>query len=399
MVFPDSNNRSLEAFKAKMQAALEANKNKNKAAKAKKHQQALVTRQGMVKEILRTQRYLGLLPKKQDDSALPDIGNLAVEPIDVRAPSPHIFDSEPIFIAIDCEAWEKPPRPVTEVGVATLDTRDLEGWPPGPNGENWHQHIRGRHFRIIEWRDCINSEYVQGCPNTFEFGHSELVGQDSIGSMLASCFREPFSKKLSDGTTAGQAQSEEKRNIIVVGHDLSQDINYCHAIGFSILNRGNILDTLDTVNMHRAYSKTPTRAHLARSSRSSTSQAGTCTTRAMMPSTPCKPCSPSRSKLLRSVAAKKRRQSVRRRLRRERKRRWKLPKCGLRRIQRDGSLHLETMAVFRCPRRRRTTRQSPKVAGTMGCRAIRCRALIPLASTRLAAHHWMCEGAKRTLYQ
>lgn len=257
MVFPDSNNRSLEAFKAKMQAALEANKNKNKAAKAKKHQQALVTRQGMVKEILRTQRYLGLLPKKQDDSALPDIGNLAVEPIDVRAPSPHIFESEPIFIAIDCEAWEKPPRPVTEVGMATLDTRDLEGWPPGPNGENWHQHIRGRHFRIIEWRDCVNSEYVQGCPNAFEFGHSELVGQDSIGSMLASCFREPFSKKLSDGTTAGEAQSEEKRNIIVVGHDLSQDINYCHAIGFSILNRGNILDTLDTVNMHRAYSQDP----------------------------------------------------------------------------------------------------------------------------------------------
>ncbi|CAK4031612.1 hypothetical protein DOTSEDRAFT_58207 [Lecanosticta acicola] len=257
MVLPTSGDRSLEAFKAKMQAALDANKNKNKAMKAKKHQQALVTRQGMVKETLRAQRYLGLLPKKQDESQqqMPDITNLPMEPLDESRPCPHSFDSEPIFIAIDCEAWEKPPRPVTEIGVATLDTRDLKGIAPGLNGESWHQYIRGRHFRIIEYKNYTNSEYIQGCPDRFEFGDSEFVGNDSISSVLASCFREPFSKK--DEAPSAEGEEPEKRNIVIVGHDLGQDITYCHNIGFSVLNRGNILDTVDTVNMHRAYSKDP----------------------------------------------------------------------------------------------------------------------------------------------
>lgn len=63
MVLPDGPDRSVEAFKAKMDAAAEASKAKSKRAKAFKKQEFVVKRQGMVKETLRAQRYLGLLPK------------------------------------------------------------------------------------------------------------------------------------------------------------------------------------------------------------------------------------------------------------------------------------------------------------------------------------------------
>lgn len=186
---------------------------------------------------------------------LPDISNLAIQSVDPAKPAPHPFDNEPIFIAIDAEAYEKPPRMVTEVGVATLDTRDLQGHAPGEVGKEWHEHIRARHFRVNEYKDLVNHDYIQGCPGSFEFGDSEFVVKNNMASVIASCFRQPFSKKNSQDV--GTDEEPEKRNIILVGHDLGQDINYCRELGFGVLNRGNILDTVDTVNLYRTYSKDP----------------------------------------------------------------------------------------------------------------------------------------------
>ncbi|KXS97529.1 hypothetical protein AC578_4590 [Pseudocercospora eumusae] len=266
MSIPTNGDRSLEAFREKMAAVAEISKKRKKGANARRHQEALVKRQDMVRQSLRGQRYLGLHPKNDTESLLPDITSLTVSAIDHNQPAPYPFDGEPILIAIDCEAWEESPRMVTEIGLATLDTRDLKGVPPGENGEDWHQFIRGRHLRVIEYKDYVNYKFVWGCPNNFEFGKTEWVSLDNLSSMLASCFREPYSKpksKESDFPALGadpknnNSTPPETRNLILVGHDVMQDIEYLDKVGFRIHEHTKFIDTQDTVNMYRTYNQEP----------------------------------------------------------------------------------------------------------------------------------------------
>jgi len=249
--------RDLEAFKAKMNDAVEIAKAKSKAQKKDRQEAASRRKLEAGKQVLRAQRYLGLMPKKEED-LMPGMASLSIATIEPSKPSPHPFDLDVIIICIDCEAYERYPKLVTEVGVATLDTRDLSGDAPGTTGTDWHKHIRGRHFRIIEYKHLVNRDFCEGAEELFDFGQTEFVGKDHVASVLTSCFHQPFSKRQEDGsaaTTSWVDGEEEKRNIILLGHDVAQDINYLKTIGFSVLNRGNLLEVLDTAEMYKAYSQ------------------------------------------------------------------------------------------------------------------------------------------------
>lgn len=192
---------------------------------------------------------------------MPDLSVPSISPIDVSKPAPHAFDEDAVIIAIDVESFERAHHLITEVGVATLDTRDLLDVPPGRVGEEWHKHIRGRHFRIIEHKHLNNTDFVRGCADRFEFGTSEFVSLANMPHFLASCFNEPFSKvpDVQDFPALGDSVGPEtpKRKIILLGHDIDQDINYLRKLGFSPLNRGNLLEVLDTAHMYRAYTREP----------------------------------------------------------------------------------------------------------------------------------------------
>jgi hypothetical protein len=253
---------ALEAFKAKMDEAAEASKNKSKVNKSRKHGEVVLQRQDMVRRNLRAQRYLALLGQEKDKNAESDLIDLGVPSLFKDGPSAHAFDADVIFIAVDVEAKERASHEITEVGVATLDTRDLHGIVPGAAGTNWHKHIRARHFRISEHRNHVNREFVQGYPDNFDFGTSEFVNLADIGRALTSCFHEPFSRP--DSSVATPRKSGETRNLVIVGHDLGQDVNYCRKLGFDIFNRGNIYDRLDTSSMYRAYQNEPNATSLGR---------------------------------------------------------------------------------------------------------------------------------------
>jgi hypothetical protein len=187
---------------------------------------------------------------------LPESIDPSVKVQNVEEPAPYPCDSDVIIIAIDVEAYEKAHHIITEVGVSTLDTRDLKGTAPGVNGQNWQQFVRARHFRINEHKAYVNGEFVHGCPERFEFGTSEMAGLQEMPSKLTRCFHEPFSKPgSSDPEGPVHDDPEHRRNIVLLGHDVEQDVQYCHRLGFSVLGRGNMLSIMDTRAMYQAYTR------------------------------------------------------------------------------------------------------------------------------------------------
>ena len=126
-----TSNPELEAFQEKMELAYEISKNKSKAGKAKRQNENVAKRQNMVRSLQRAQRYLGLAPRNED-SLLPNAAHLSISPFDYDKLPKFAFDLDVVFISIDVEAYEKPPRQITEVGVATLDVRDLRASEQGP---------------------------------------------------------------------------------------------------------------------------------------------------------------------------------------------------------------------------------------------------------------------------
>ena len=63
-----------------------------------------------------------------------------------------------------------------------------------------------------------------------------MVGRDGSGSQ----YLPPVNDSL------------PKRNIILVGHEISADIQYLRSIGYDVSNLSNLLEAIDTVDIFRA---------------------------------------------------------------------------------------------------------------------------------------------------
>ncbi|KAI9816462.1 MAG: hypothetical protein M1827_001594 [Pycnora praestabilis] len=274
--------RSLAAFKKKMELAVEATKNKSKASNAKKKLERDQRKQSWVRLLKRTQRYLGVRPRcsshPRDQSdydgrpdstweehqavtkVIPDAETLSPAAVNVDEPVNFPFDSSVVFISVDVEAYERDHHKITEIGISTLDTRDLKDIAPGDGGKNWHRNIRARHFRIIEHGHLHNTEFVSGCADKFEFGQSEWISIKDAKQVLSTCFQPPFSRinsedpksPIEEETRAWNEDPEEKRNIVLVGHDTSMDIKYLQGMGYNPLNLSNLLEISDTASLFRA---------------------------------------------------------------------------------------------------------------------------------------------------
>ncbi|KAE9965483.1 hypothetical protein BLS_007620 [Venturia inaequalis] len=244
--------RSREAFRALVENALVANKAKNRQSKEVRRVARVEKQKDMGKQLKRAQRYLGVRPKKEmiEEQAAP-----AIPAIDYSQPAPYPFENSPVFVCIDVEAYERSNKIITEIGVATLDTLDLIGVPPGVSGKNWQSKIRARHFRIKEHQSYRNGEFVSDAADQFEYGDSEFISLKDAPATIANCFKPPFSS--SDGTEAGEGEEKEKRNIIFVAHDVNSDIQFLRQVGYDPLNLSNLLETLDTALLYRAHKRDP----------------------------------------------------------------------------------------------------------------------------------------------
>ena len=291
--------RSFPAFKLKMEAALQAGRNRTKASKEKKKTARVIEKKGCCAQLKRTQCYLGVRPQWKisvDPHSIPGLSWLELQEaikeheaakterqqlIDSSKPVPHNFYENVVFICVDVESYERHRKTITEVGISTLDTNDIMDLAPGDGGEAWMKKIRSRHFRIKEHSHLNNTEFVTGCADRFEkdFGVSEWISIDEAPQVIASCFRAPFSgpsaiknsadksdihessqsnlaiSDLSPDSTPLEHSNESKplRKIVLVGHDIKVDVEYLHNMGYDVNNLSNLLEAIDTIDLYRAF--------------------------------------------------------------------------------------------------------------------------------------------------
>ncbi|KAL2000863.1 hypothetical protein VTN02DRAFT_2551 [Thermoascus thermophilus] len=303
--------RSFAAFRKKIETGLDATKNKSKAARAKKRQDQIQKQKDWSRALKRTQRYLGLRPRRPRGLAAPEFsedvtwedrqeveraynlacGNILL-PFDATKPAPFPFSGEPIFICVDVESNERCHDQITEIGVSILDTLDLIDIPPGEDGNNWISRVRSRHFRIQERSYIVNREFIAGCPDKFQFGQSEWISIRDAAKAVDDCFQPPYSAHVAF-TVATQKQDESEkqvtmeaslqeaseyrrtkdfipeyklrpRNIVFLGHDTRNDIGYLRTLGSTVFGdtperssspavstapSPHFLDVLDTVTL------------------------------------------------------------------------------------------------------------------------------------------------------
>ncbi|KAK4123872.1 hypothetical protein N657DRAFT_690525 [Parathielavia appendiculata] len=197
------------------------------------------------RSVKRVQRYLGLRGRTAGDA----LGKLAA--LDLNMPTVDGPEGSVLFVAIDIEAWEQNQDLVTEVGIAMLDTAEIQDSPPREGGQNWFQHIRARHIRVKENSWAMNSRYVRGCADAFDFGESEFLPLSQITPLITDL--------IDNATTPAGAP----RPVVLVFHESSSDIKYLRVLSYHVEAARNVVELVDTREMHQYMVRSNDAASLA----------------------------------------------------------------------------------------------------------------------------------------
>jgi hypothetical protein len=191
-VIENPSQASLIEFKAKVDLVTRLQRGKKMVNKEKQKAERVAKQQSWNKSIKRVQRYLGIRQASlasQTEAIRAGLQNSSLQwmdyvaavqdavaklppskDLDVARLAPYNQEGSVVFVCVDVEAYERNTRQITEIGIATLDTKNIAKLNPGNGGVNWREMIRARHFRIREYRHLENSEFVNGCADKFEFG-------------------------------------------------------------------------------------------------------------------------------------------------------------------------------------------------------------------------------------
>ncbi|CAG8951721.1 hypothetical protein HYFRA_00005521 [Hymenoscyphus fraxineus] len=255
---PTPTKESLEAFQSMLDTMLATQKAKAAASKAVAKKKRVELKSSWGKSVKRVQRYIGLRAKVEERA---DWVPATMKDPEFSADSlaPAVRDFDVVFVCIDIEAWEDNNDVITEIGISSLDTRDLATVPPGINGTNWHKLIRARHFRIQEYAShtYVNRKHVSGCPDSFLFGTTEIIPKSASTAYIASSFIEPFAKPNPGAKRTPDVNNLAQRNVVFVGHNTASDIKFLKKLGFNIFDVSNIIEHLDTALMHQFLTRRP----------------------------------------------------------------------------------------------------------------------------------------------
>ncbi|KAI7594606.1 hypothetical protein KC346_g15590, partial [Hortaea werneckii] len=186
---------------------------------------------------------------------------------------------DPIFVCIDCEAFEHNQSKITEIGVAVLDTRETAHLNPTSDPlQAWFRKIQYAHYRPVEYARLQNKTFIQGCPEQFNFGPSTWVHLADMRRILQNIFADPTQldraadfTTTTTTTTSPDPSAEPDRNIIFVAHGAGNDTAYLRHLSFDLSSPSSsssssspdagISQTLDTQLLAGSTKKTPLSLH------------------------------------------------------------------------------------------------------------------------------------------
>ncbi|RMZ17754.1 hypothetical protein D0862_00677 [Hortaea werneckii] len=184
---------------------------------------------------------------------------------------------DPIFVCIDCEAFEHNHSKITEIGVAVLDTRETAHLHPTSDPlQAWFQKIQYAHYRPVEYARLQNKTFIQGCPEQFNFGPTTWVHLADMRRILQNIFADPTQlDRAADFTlppTPTSTTTPPGRNIIFVAHGAGNDTAYLRHLSFDLSSPSSssssssssdasIAQTLDTQTLAGSTKKTPLSLH------------------------------------------------------------------------------------------------------------------------------------------
>ncbi|KAK0389106.1 hypothetical protein NLU13_2681 [Sarocladium strictum] len=142
-----------------------------------------------------------------------------------------------VFICIDVEALEREPYPISEIGIAVLDTRDLKDKDPGPAGRDWWPLIKAFHLRVKEYSGLRNFRFVQGCPTKFSFGESTFPPKGQVAEAIMKALKPWY---------------PADRDLVLVGHDVHQDIKYLAELGIRTQDM-HFIRQIDSQILHKSW--------------------------------------------------------------------------------------------------------------------------------------------------
>ncbi|ODA80105.1 hypothetical protein RJ55_03063 [Drechmeria coniospora] len=143
-----------------------------------------------------------------------------------------------VFICMDVEAIEFPPHPVSEVGIAILDTDTIRGTAVGESGSGWWNQIQACHIRTKEYSRLVNHKYVHGCPDAFDFGASSFATKGELVETIKSILA-PYTNGRVD--------------LVFVAHDTKQDVKFLSSIGMNVLKLPGMIGEIDTAVLHQEW--------------------------------------------------------------------------------------------------------------------------------------------------
>ncbi|KAF2718391.1 hypothetical protein K431DRAFT_209077, partial [Polychaeton citri CBS 116435] len=165
-----------------------------------------------------------------------------------------------VLICVDFEAYEHNQSLVTEIGVALLDTVDIPHPARGlkeqdaatPSNSDIGSRtsalvdkIKYAHFRPIEYRKLVNRRFLKGCEEGFLFGTTAWISQRDVYRVVESIFQDP-SRIAEAADFKADAIVNQARNIIIVGHGLSNDTKYMRTFGLDPYRIAKIVRRVDT---------------------------------------------------------------------------------------------------------------------------------------------------------
>ena len=150
-----------------------------------------------------------------------------------------------IFLAIDFKGHQHESLPgVKQVGVSTLDTRDLPR-----ASELGHSLIHAKLYCVPKRNSKPRGlrRYKEEMSKRFQLSEPEWITRDQIPSTLTTIFR--LLGRSSESSTTSTQPDEEPRNIVLIGHNLGSVLATMEKLSFRPDLHARIVAHVDTWNL------------------------------------------------------------------------------------------------------------------------------------------------------